>query len=868
MNSTSALQSSDATSKISDRVEEQQRTGDRGSKKRSSLNRPGEHPFIDISNLDYKAYRHKLVEATLRKRYDDSQPPGDVVLNSLHLNSADSVIGVRLNDRYDHSLFDFVEEYYDVAEATSRRNLQRPRPMDHFLSKGARRPRTTEKETETIPDESIEYGSRAREDDGNFFPSENDNDNLAKLPGMDNNGNPCVHSLSRNISLEDNVVSAIARSDLNSKLQIPRRETEIPRSRDCVEKARPGRDVENDDCPRFADSGRKESSVERRPASVGNASETSSPKGCALSRAVTLPVGQKRATKSPRRPKTTATSRSRDFKENLEDHPAVIRGFPSSSKHSRAEAEKANFISASSSEIVSVCSDSSSKRRRNVDETSRRSRESSISRASSRPPWLSGNLHGTSFNRKYGNITKEYPAKSTTRPTTTTTTRESGLSRRFVVSSREDRRSKESDVSRNPPRRRAASFIAPREKEFIDGASIEQRLTTSPGRQPRDKLKDVGRGGGGRLESNERERTWKAPDSTGEGISAITRDNVTSARARASVAASALVTTRTTKEPRLTSGDAGADRRKRENTSPDAGRDRREEERSAKFNRGGRRRLRSAENPCKGASLSPKIELSAEVLSPADDTDKSAIPDGEKPLLPERVITRIDPRGDVAKDESADEARPARNTEATTTGKDIKSNNINGVARSKVPKIMQSLGTNGGEPASANNLPESDKSGVSSTSQDPARRTRDANSGTKGGLNGAKLNTRSNSATDEMRRDETSSKTSKTEFEILRERDILGKVDPDAEELLLPRRDSKMDLVMNSGLKRYIKMLKQSLLKDDDDNKEDAVSLVSLSLSDVILSEPKAPLSPEETRELQSVLNKIERNPELLCKEP
>lgn len=874
MNSTSILQSSDGTSKMSSRVEEQ--IGDRESKKRSSLNRTfrpsflAKHPIIDISNLDYKTYRHKLIEAALKKRYDDSQPPGDVVLNSLHLNPADSVIGVRLNDRYDHSLFDFVEEYYDTAEAT--RNVERLHPMDHFLSKGATRPRTIEKETETIPDKSPEYRPYAREDDRNYFP-ENDNSNFAQLPDMDNNGNPYVtRSLSRSIS-EDNV-STIARSDLNSKLS--RRETIPPRSRERADKARLGGSKESNNSSRFADPDtRKESSwAKDRPASAGNASLP--PKGCALSRAVTLPVRQKRATKSPR----PETSRWRDSKKNLEDYP-VVAGFSSLNKH-HAQAERSDLLSASSSEVASLCSDSSSKRR--CDKMSHRSRESSVSPrscVSSRPPWLSTNFRGTSFNRKYGNITKD-PAKCTG---PATSTRESGLSRRPVVSSRQDR-TKESDASGNPGSlgRRAASFVASREKEFI-GTSIEKRrehLTTSP-RCQRDKLKDVG--------SAAREGTLKTPDSTGEGISAITRDNVASsllsgartrvyptsrvavasapAPAPASVAASP---TRATMEPRLTSRrDEGA-RRERGSAlpgcskSPSVARD--EWRRSAKLNRDGRRRLRSAENPSKGASLSPKIELSAEVLNPADDTDKSAIPDGEK-LAAEQVIIRIDPRGDVKTADESAETRLVSNIEAAT-GKDGGSGNVNDAVRSKVPKIMQNLPVDA--LADANNLAKSDRSGVS-TSHSAGR---DANSEAKSGLNGAKLNSRSNDTVDKMKRDGSSiSKGSWVlrESETVddgaetRDRDIAGRVDPD-EELQLPRRDSKMDLVMNSGLKRYIKMVKQTLQNDNiDNNKEDVISLASLSLSDAILSEQKTSLSPEETQELQHVLNKIEKNPELLRKQ-
>lgn len=860
MNSTSALQSSDGASKISSRIEEQ--IGDRESKKRSSSIRPSflaKHPIIDISNLDYKTYRHRLIEATLRKQYDDSQPPGDVVLNSLHLNSADSVIGVRLNDQYDHSLFDFVEEYYDTAEATNRRNVERLHLIDHFLNKSAKRPRTIEKETETILDKNTEYRSCAREDDKNYFPG-NDNSNFAQLPGMDNNGNPYVsYSLSRSIS-EDNV-STITRSDLNSKLQVSRRETISPQARERADKARLGSIMKNKNCPRFTDHGtRKESWTMDRPASAGNASMP--PKDCALYRAVTLPMRalQKRATESPR----PETNRWRDSKKNLEDYLAVT-GFPSPNKH-YAETGKSNFLSASSSELVSICSDSSSKRR--CDKMSHRSRESSISPRSSRPPWLSANFRGTSFNRKYGNNTKD-PAKCT-RP------RENGLSQRSVVSSRQDR-TKESDASRNPGSlRRGAS----REKEFID-TSIEKRrehLTTSPRCQRRDKLKDVG--SAARMGSNERERTLKTPDSTGERISAITPDNVASsllsgARTRvyptsrvavtsAHTPASVASRTRTTIEPRLTSRrDEGA-RKERGSTLPGCSKSpsvvRDEWKRSAKLNRG-RRRLRSAENPSKGASLSPKIELSVEVLNPADDTDKSATPE----KLAEQVITRIDPPGNVETASGSAETRRVSNTEVAA-GKDTKSDNINGVIRPKVPKIMQNLRVD--VLADANNFSKSDKSGVSTSH--PAGR--DANSEAKSGLNGAKLNSRSNDAVDKMKCDGSSiSKASSVLYESgtvddemeMREQDIVGRVSPD-EELQLPRRDSKMDLVMNSGLKRYIEMVKQTLLNDS--NKEDIISLASLSLSDAILSEQKTSLSPEETRELQNVLNKVEKNPELLHK--
>ncbi|XP_034176715.2 uncharacterized protein LOC117602599 [Osmia lignaria lignaria] len=108
-----------------------------------------ELPIIDISAFDYDAYRYKLIEAALKKQYDDYQPPGDVVLNSIHLNDDDSSIALRLNDRYHHSLFDFVEEYYDATQGMSKRETEYMHPLDHFLAKGTQKPETVEKETET-----------------------------------------------------------------------------------------------------------------------------------------------------------------------------------------------------------------------------------------------------------------------------------------------------------------------------------------------------------------------------------------------------------------------------------------------------------------------------------------------------------------------------------------------------------------------------------------------------------------------------------------------------------------------------------------------------------------------------------------------
>ncbi|XP_012281773.1 mucin-5AC [Orussus abietinus] len=108
-----------------------------------------ELPVIDISTFNYGSYRHKLVESTLRRRYGDYKPPGNVVLNAIHLNAIESDAAIRLSKGYSHSFFDFVEEYYDATRSMCKKETEFLHPLDHFLVKGARRPTTDEKATET-----------------------------------------------------------------------------------------------------------------------------------------------------------------------------------------------------------------------------------------------------------------------------------------------------------------------------------------------------------------------------------------------------------------------------------------------------------------------------------------------------------------------------------------------------------------------------------------------------------------------------------------------------------------------------------------------------------------------------------------------
>lgn len=861
INSTPTLQSGEHSKSPSRRgTRAKGEIGDRGSKIRKcppSSFADSRHPVIDISSLDYKAYRHRLIDATLRKQYDNFQPPGDVVLNSLHLNSADSVIGVRLNDRYDHSLFDFVEEYYDVARATGRKNVDCLHPLDHFLPRGERRPRTSEKETETTPDNGVD-----RENSRDHF-SENVGGNPPESPSVDDNGNPCVRAP------PDDVFDR----DPNSEVPLLRRP--ISRSRKRTAKTTSGRDAE-DDCPPRAIERSSIDGRSDRPASVGDASTIFS-----LSRAATSP-GDREATGSPR-----PGSGSRESRKKLEDYPPAVLPLSSERRADGVADGRSNFISVSSSEIASIRSDSSKCR---DEEVSCRSRESSISprnHASSRPPWLSGS-RGTSFNRKYGRNITETSAAWIARPMSARGSAPPW--QKLLVSSRG--RSKESSpasTTRNPrvfPERRAASFVASRGKEFI-GMTIErQEREGNSARRPRvrrSKSKDVVA-----VKHNEEGRTLKTTDYSPCGKKIFARRTVTPTSPdsvalsspgrtptcptkrspRAAFSADAPATagkTWATKKPELITSRRDAEGARGRPVSGRSSPARRRQENQAKLNRDGRRQLRSTENPSKGASLSPQIELSAEVLNPAnDDTDKSAIPDGGENLT--ELTSRIDPRGNAG---TAGSDGPRAESAKTATRSDVRSNSSNDVTRSRMPKsaIIRDLRA---RPASANNLHEGHRPGAAS----PPPALPDANSETESGLNGAKLNTRSNGAADGMRYDESPSARASPPApsrdcgnvavaEETRQGDTAGRR---GEELQLPRHDSKIGLAMNSALKRYIKMLKQGLLNHGD--KDGGVALASLSLSDAIsiLSEQRTPLSPEEIQELQAVLDRIERNPELLCK--
>ncbi|KAG8041720.1 hypothetical protein G9C98_007024, partial [Cotesia typhae] len=105
-----------------------------------------DYPFTVA--YDYGYYRHKLIESNLKRHYG-SQPPGNVVLNSLHLSSIDSATGLRLSEKYKHSIFELAPNSNDHNQDRDQL-ITLIHPRDHFLRKGSRRYESADKSTETL----------------------------------------------------------------------------------------------------------------------------------------------------------------------------------------------------------------------------------------------------------------------------------------------------------------------------------------------------------------------------------------------------------------------------------------------------------------------------------------------------------------------------------------------------------------------------------------------------------------------------------------------------------------------------------------------------------------------------------------------
>lgn len=823
------------------------------------------YPMVDIS--DYKSYRHRLIETGLRRQYDNFQPPGNVVLNSIHLNSPDSIIGGEFNQLYDPDLFDFIEKSYNANAMTmNRQNREQPGPLDYFLLRNMEKSKTVERETATLDnDKDLITWNISKTVVQDQVP-ENVTDNYS---GIDNNGNPCDYVIQEDISVEDNI--SIGDNDRNSKLGIFKRELIPTQSHKNVNKTTLKHNIEND-------SGYTKSSwmTRSRPASAGGISTTS--RTPALSQPVALSE-RRRVTKSPRSKISTDTIQR--YEKKLVDYPDE---FSSRSKRATMRARR-NDISASFSEIGSSCSDSSKQR----DEMSYRSRESSISSSKShkRPPWLSGN-HRTSFNRKYGNITKNCG-----RNKRSTSTHKNNMTEKLTVSSGE--RSRESTtVSTNSG---VVSFLKQKAKSLIVTSQPKARITsidreierhtTVISSREQDEIKDTESVVVARDNNNKTGRIsrihGKIISSSKIPISGIS-DSVTSflssgqapmrvkptrlphsssADVPAATASTALSQTSTTKEPRLTTRSTDGVRKKlpvenaRYSKLPLT---REQRENSSRLNDSGGQRLRNRENSAfsKHIPLSGKIKLSTQVLNNIDDNKLVEHTSGRNSSKNVKVSENNETEMIVNVEE---------NVKVMRTTNDIRTNHDNSVTQSKLPRIIPNLRT---KPASADNLSSSYKSAL--TSSRTLATQRNANPVRKGGLNSTKLNTRSNDVIDKMKCDKFSRESSST----LRENN--GNVDETRactktkkditmdnieQELKLLQYESTTGLAVNSVLKRYAEKLREGLLKRDNG---DNVALASLSLTDAvsILSEQNANLSSVEIQELQDVLRKIERNPELL----
>lgn len=87
---------------------------------------------IILSAYNYDYYRNKIIEKKLNNQYGNKQAPGNVVLNSLHLNTIDSKTGVKIGEKYSNDIFDFIEELHN---SNSQIKIEYYDPLKHFLRK-------------------------------------------------------------------------------------------------------------------------------------------------------------------------------------------------------------------------------------------------------------------------------------------------------------------------------------------------------------------------------------------------------------------------------------------------------------------------------------------------------------------------------------------------------------------------------------------------------------------------------------------------------------------------------------------------------------------------------------------------------------
>ena len=100
---------------------------------------------------------------------------------------------------------------------------------------------------------------------------------------------------------------------------------------------------------------------------------------------------------------------------------------------------------------------------------------------------------------------------------------------------------------------------------------------------------------------------------------------------------------------------------------------------------------------------------------------------------------------------------------------------------------------------------------------------------------------------------------SKTNSMLLRTDEISEmSLNQENKEPKLPRRDSKVGIAMQQGLRNYIHRLKMTL-SERENYQIDSEELATLSLTDAILPDVKTDLNANEVEELQQILNQVEQ---------
>ncbi|XP_033230812.1 uncharacterized protein LOC117181901 [Belonocnema kinseyi] len=107
-----------------------------------------ELPVVDISSVNYLSYIHKLIEILLKKQCNDQPPPGDLVLNSIFINATDSKTEKKLKEDPGRNSLN-VQEDPEPVKVIKKWVWDYLHPLDHFLVKGIRKPETSEKGTDT-----------------------------------------------------------------------------------------------------------------------------------------------------------------------------------------------------------------------------------------------------------------------------------------------------------------------------------------------------------------------------------------------------------------------------------------------------------------------------------------------------------------------------------------------------------------------------------------------------------------------------------------------------------------------------------------------------------------------------------------------